>query len=63
MEMYVVLGREDDYEADTYVVGVYSTRQKAREIINGIAMKTFPNDVFWIDVNEVDTFGWEKVGE
>ena len=34
----------------------------AQEIIDGIAKETFPHDVFWIDVNEVDTFGWEIVG-
>ena len=60
MEMYVVLGREDEWEADTYVVGVYSSREKAQEIINGVARETFPNDVFWIDENTVDAFGWEK---
>lgn len=61
--MYVVLGREDEWESDTYVVGVYSSEEKAQEIINGIAKETFPHDVFWIDANEVDAFGWETVGE
>lgn len=60
MTMYVVLGREDDWEAETYVVGVYSTKWKAQEVINGVGRETFPNDIMWIDANEVDTFGWER---
>lgn len=59
MTMYVVLGREDEWEADTYVVGVYSTEAKAKAVIDGVGKKMFPNDVMWIDENEVDTFGWE----
>lgn len=61
MTMYVVLGREDKWEAETYVVGVYSTEEKAQAIIDGVGKKTFPNDVMWIDENDVDTFGWERV--
>lgn len=59
MEMYVVLSREDDWETETYVVGVYSTEAKAQAIIDGVGKKMFPNDIMWIDANEVDTFGWE----
>lgn len=61
MTMYVVLGREDEWEAETYVVGVYSTKEKAQAIIDGVGKKTFPNDIMWIDENDVDTFGWECV--
>lgn len=60
MTMYVVLSREDEWEADTYVVGVYSTKEKAQKIIDGIGKETFPNDIMWIDENEVDTFAWER---
>ena len=59
MKIYVVLGREDSWEAETYVVGVYSTKEKAQAIIDGVGKKTFPNDVMWIDENDVDTFGWD----
>lgn len=62
MIVYVVLGKEDDWEAETYVVGVYSTKEKAQEIINrSCKAPYFTNDIFWIDENEVDAFGWECV--
>lgn len=60
MTMYVVLAREDDWEADTCVIGVYSSREKAQAIIEGKARDMFPNDLFWINENEVDAFGWER---
>lgn len=59
MIMYVVIGKEDSWEAENYVVGVYSTEEKAQEIINRECKATFPNDIFWIEENEVDVFGWE----
>lgn len=61
MTVYVVLGREDEWEAETYLVGVYSTKEKAQAIIDGVGKETFPNDVMWIDETDVDTFGWERV--
>ena len=61
MRMYVVLGREDKWEAETYVVGVYPTEEKAQAIIDGVGKKIFPNVIMWIDENDVDTFGWECV--
>lgn len=61
MIMYVVLGREDDWEANTYIVTICSTRKKAQEIIDGIGKETFPNDTMWIEEHEIDTFGWTKV--
>ena len=60
MKMYVVLSQEDEWEADTCVIGVYSTREKAQAIIDGVGKETFPNDVMWIIENEVDTFDWER---
>lgn len=59
MTMYVVLSQEDAWEADICVIGVYSTREKAQAIIDGVGKETFPNDVMWIVENEVDTFEWE----
>lgn len=61
MTVYVVLGREDEWEADTYVVGVYSTKEKAQAIIDGVGRKIFPHDVMWFEENEVDAFRWERV--
>lgn len=60
MKMYVVLSQEDVWEADICVIGVYSTREKAQAIIDGVGKETFPNDVMWIVENEVDTFDWER---
>lgn len=60
MKMYVVLSQEDEWEADICVIGVYSTREKAQAIIDGVGKETFPNDVMWIVENEVDTFDWER---
>lgn len=60
MKMYVVLSQEDEWEADIGVIGVYSTKEKAQAIIDGVGKETFPNDVMWIVENEVDTFDWER---
>lgn len=56
MTMYIVLGREGIWEGDVYVVGIYSTKEKAQAIMDGPAREKFPNDMIWIEENEVDIF-------
>lgn len=61
-QVFVLMGREDDYESDNFCVGVFSTKEAAKAILPE-AHETFPNHRFWIEPVIIDDFSWEKVEE
>lgn len=63
--MMVYVLKALDYDAE-YVemdenIGVFSSKEKAEEIMNSKAKEIFPNCEFFIDEWELDDFSWKTL--
>ena len=63
MIVYVlkILDNDAEYVEMAENIGVFSSREKAEEIMNGKAKEIFFNCKFFIDEWELDDFSWEIV--
>lgn len=59
MKVYVLnaLRNTDEYAEEN--IGIFSSREKAEEIMNGEAKECFPDCEFFISEWEIDDFPWE----
>lgn len=57
-EVFVLMGKEDEWESEAFCVGVFSTDEKAKAILPK-AKETFPNHYFWVEPFLIDDFSWE----
>lgn len=58
--VFVLMGQEMKWESESFCVGVFSTKEKAEEILPKAYMR-FPNHIFWIESIAMDDFSYWEV--